>query len=252
MSHVTCVKSKISVNLRHGDVILKTHEDIDLLLPHHSTLYCCSLLLVVVYRKVVERDRVVKFDRILTQRPEMKKQQSLSQSSTPTGSSSSLENLSDPFHELLSPSMPSELRHRSYNRSSDASLINNNTSSYEKLNASSLTQSQLLSPSQQQKLQMRKMALFLLCASGICSCYLYFGIVQERLLSKESPSSAILDRVGGITTFMLVLSSMTNVIVARLWLWIKSMLFPIPLKQQDGRPINHKLLLGGKLGHSTA
>lgn len=178
----------------------------------------------------------------------MTKKPSLSQSSTPTGSSSSLEELTGSCSESFNPSKSSssKLRHRSHKPSSDSTPVNN--PSHEKSNnAHSLTQ-KTSPPLAQQHLQMKNSLLLLVCASGICTCYLYFGIVQERLLSKESPSSAILDKAGSITSFMLLLSSTTNAIVARLWLWLKFVFFPISSKEQDRRPINHKLLLGGKLG----
>lgn len=61
--------------------------------------------------------------------------------------------------------------------------------------------------------------LLFICASGICGCYLYFGMIQEKLFSK---GSAIQESgVGNVTTFMLVLSCLTNVIVSFLWTWIQ-------------------------------
>ena len=174
----------------------------------------------------------------------MTKQPSLSRVSTPTGSTSSL----DELHDSPTSSASSELRNRSYQSTTRSEAPPVNTLSHEmKLNSSS-SQKNVGSPKSSEQFQTRKIILLLVCASGICSCYLYFGIVQERLLSKESPSSAILNQIGSITTFMLVLSSATNVIVASFWLLIKSSFFPDSANGvADCRPINHKLLLGGEL-----
>ncbi len=62
--------------------------------------------------------------------------------------------------------------------------------------------------------------LLFICASGICICYLYFGIVQERLFSKSNTNqNSEIKKVGNTTTFMLVLSCITNVIVSVGWIW---------------------------------
>jgi solute carrier family 35 (UDP-galactose transporter), member B1 len=46
------------------------------------------------------------------------------------------------------------------------------------------------------------------CAAGICGCYLYFGVLQERLFTGET-------RMGA--TFTLVTACLTNAFVAILW-----------------------------------
>jgi solute carrier family 35 (UDP-galactose transporter), member B1 len=46
------------------------------------------------------------------------------------------------------------------------------------------------------------------CAAGICGCYLYFGVLQERLFTGET-------RMGA--TFTLVTACLTNALVAILW-----------------------------------
>lgn len=104
--------------------------------------------------------------------------------------------------------------------------------------------------------------MLLICASGICGCYLYFGIVQERVFAKGS-SSKVIQEVGSITTFMLVLSCITNVLVAKLWLVISNKLYgtkPTPRsdeniqtkngiyidKDETKLPLNHMCLLASK------
>lgn len=62
--------------------------------------------------------------------------------------------------------------------------------------------------------------LLFICASGICICYLYFGIVQEKLFSKSNTNqNSEIKKVGNTTTFMLLLSCITNVIVSVGWIW---------------------------------
>lgn len=94
--------------------------------------------------------------------------------------------------------------------------------------------------------------LLLICASGICGCYLYFGIVQERVFSKGSASNAI-KQVGSITSFMLVLSCITNVLVALLWISTSQKLFP---KQRESngsdKPLNHMILFGNAFFYFAA
>jgi UDP-galactose transporter B1 len=67
-----------------------------------------------------------------------------------------------------------------------------------------------------------KAFLLLICASGICTCYLYYGMIQERLFSKSSSSDSPMKQCGNTTTFMLVLGCMTNVAVSNLWIWVQS------------------------------
>jgi hypothetical protein len=73
--------------------------------------------------------------------------------------------------------------------------------------------------------------LLVICASGICGCYLFFGMIQEKLFSK---GSAIQESgVGNVTTFMLVLSCITNVIVSFIWNWIQDRFFTKHKVQDD-------------------
>jgi UAA transporter family. len=74
--------------------------------------------------------------------------------------------------------------------------------------------------------------LLCICASGICSCYLYFGMIQEKLFSKGSVIQE--SGVGNVTTFMLVLSCITNVMVAFLWTWIQDRFFTRSHHHDDG------------------
>ena len=104
--------------------------------------------------------------------------------------------------------------------------------------------------------------LLLLCATGICTCYLSYGLVQERLFSKDSSSGAV-RAVGSITTFMLVLQCLTNVLVSTLWIRSQSIIFFLTgregilnrnvssqvHKQQihmERLSLNHKLLIMSK------
>ncbi|CAB9523279.1 35 member B1 [Seminavis robusta] len=48
------------------------------------------------------------------------------------------------------------------------------------------------------------------CALGICVCYMYYGMIQESLLSRQ--------KIG--PSFVLLIQCTTNTIVARLWQWI--------------------------------
>ena len=95
--------------------------------------------------------------------------------------------------------------------------------------------------------------LLLICASGICGCYLYVGKVQEQMFSKGSGSKAI-QEVGSITTFMLVLSCITNVAVAKLWITASSLIWgdekgKASSSNKTGkkeRSLNHSLLVASK------
>ena len=136
-------------------------------------------------------------------------------------------------------------RHQSNNNNSDSSPqdMQNDRSLHNKAMNESTTNS---TPSQNP-------LVLLLCASGICTCYLYYGIVQEKLFSKNSNSAV--KNCGNTTTFMLVLSSVTNVIVANLWIWVENKLS----KKNDEKKndddnddesklgVNHKLFFYCKL-----
>jgi len=54
---------------------------------------------------------------------------------------------------------------------------------------------------------------FAICAFGICVCYMYYGIIQEKLMSKHHK------RMIG-PSFVLWIQCVTNVTVARIWWWI--------------------------------
>jgi len=97
-------------------------------------------------------------------------------------------------------------------------FINNDKESYDETMKSTI--------SQQRQRQQRQQSPFLLiiCASGICTCYLYFGIVQERLFSKGSSNNEM-KNCGNTTTFMLVLSCITNVIVSMVWILLEEIIF---------------------------
>ncbi len=87
----------------------------------------------------------------------------------------------------------------------------------------------------------------LICASGICGCYLYFGKIQEQMFSKDSGSKA-LQEVGSITSFMLVLSCFTNVLVASCWIWLTAAFTGNKNASNigEGKTLNHLLLITSK------
>jgi len=99
--------------------------------------------------------------------------------------------------------------------------------------------------------------LLFVCALGICTCYLYFGIIQERVFSKGSSSSKVKE-AGSITTFMLVLSCVTNVIVATTWINVERKLFPVRRdaaflnSRKKKKSLNHLLLLSTAFSFSSA
>ena len=101
----------------------------------------------------------------------------------------------------------------------------------------------------QQRQQQRQQSPFLLiiCASGICTCYLYFGIVQERLFSKGSSNNEM-KNCGNTTTFMLVLSCITNVIVSMVWIFLEEIIFSSKSRSiiEDMNKKNDSIMLNKK------
>ena len=102
--------------------------------------------------------------------------------------------------------------------------------------------------------RMQRILLLITLATGICACYLFYGLVQERLFSPTSPHGRAVRAVGGpITTFLVLTQAMGNTAVAALWTWIQNRF----LSNQHGRrqqqirkdsdihvqTLNHKLLL---------
>ena len=102
---------------------------------------------------------------------------------------------------------------------------------------------------------LQQILLLITLATGICACYLFYGLVQERLFSPSSPHGRAVRAVGGpITTFLVLTQAMGNTAVAALWTWIQNRV----LSNQHGRrqqqirkddsdihvqTLNHKLLL---------
>lgn len=95
------------------------------------------------------------------------------------------------------------------------------------------------------------------CASGICGCYLYYGILQERLfttatVTSDDPSQ-LPPRLG--PTFALVTACLTNVAVALLWKRVNQLLVSKQSRDTGEKtseespslplrlPLPHKLLL---------
>jgi solute carrier family 35 (UDP-galactose transporter), member B1 len=73
------------------------------------------------------------------------------------------------------------------------------------------------------------------CAIGICGCYIYYGLLQERYFSGEN-------RIGA--NFALVSQTVTNALVAYAWSQIESIWNPQSnaLQKKEGRILNHPLL----------
>jgi UDP-galactose transporter B1 len=69
----------------------------------------------------------------------------------------------------------------------------------------------------------------IMCATGICVCFLFYGVLQERLFTTGER------RLG--PTFALVTACVTNVIVARIWQKIASS------KEQEQHQLPHGLLV---------
>ena len=61
--------------------------------------------------------------------------------------------------------------------------------------------------------------LLVVCASGICICYLVYGMIQEQVLSKDGN---VMQEAGSITTFMLLLQCLTNMVVAMVLMVLQS------------------------------
>jgi len=70
----------------------------------------------------------------------------------------------------------------------------------------------------------QQLGKLIFCASGICACYLYYGYLQERLLT-TSPSK---NKLG--PSFVLWTQCVTNVVVA--WLW-RRVLLQLQAQQQQ-------------------
>lgn len=61
--------------------------------------------------------------------------------------------------------------------------------------------------------------LLIICASGICICYVVYGMIQEQVLSKDGN---VMQEAGSITTFMLLLQCLTNMVVAMVLMVLQS------------------------------
>ena len=100
--------------------------------------------------------------------------------------------------------------------------------------------------------RLQQILLLITLATGICACYLFYGLVQERLFSPTSPHGRAVRAVGGpITTFLVLTQAVGNTAVAAIWTSIQNRF----LSNQHGRQrrqirkisdiqtLNHKLLL---------
>eukprot|EP00591_Stephanopyxis_turris_P005276 CAMPEP_0195521472 /NCGR_PEP_ID=MMETSP0794_2-20130614/18761_1 /TAXON_ID=515487 /ORGANISM="Stephanopyxis turris, Strain CCMP 815" /LENGTH=222 /DNA_ID=CAMNT_0040651041 /DNA_START=61 /DNA_END=726 /DNA_ORIENTATION=+ len=97
---------------------------------------------------------------------------------------------------------------------------------------------------------------FLFCAAGINICYLYYGVIQERLLRKRG-DGGLEDRP--ITAFILVSQAVTNAIVALVWMFVeqrsKGKRHAEKNNDVDGGvkdSLNHRLLLLTSFSYSVA
>jgi len=58
------------------------------------------------------------------------------------------------------------------------------------------------------------MMLLLICATGICTCYITQGIIQERYLSKHDDNGDGGGKFNNLAIFLLLSQCLTNIIVA--------------------------------------
>lgn len=84
------------------------------------------------------------------------------------------------------------------------------------------------------------MPLFV-CASGICACYLFYGVIQERLHSRD------MQHVGSITTFLIASQTMTNSAVAAVWKFVEDS----PLNPRGVHNKGKRKQLGGFAGEDS-
>ena len=87
---------------------------------------------------------------------------------------------------------------------------------------------------------LKQMLLLAALATGICTCYLGYGLVQERLFSPSSPHGRAVRAVGPITTFLVMSQAVGNTVVALVWTWIQNNLLgcskqPPSSTNDDGR-----------------
>jgi UDP-galactose transporter B1 len=89
-----------------------------------------------------------------------------------------------------------------------------------------------------------KMARFLICATGICACYLSYGILQEQLATEHT-----LD-----TSFVLLSQCAMNVLLALIWKQVQQQqrsTKAIPLASSTS-PLPHTLLVGSAMCYTIA
>jgi len=96
--------------------------------------------------------------------------------------------------------------------------------------------------------KMRRGLLLLVLATGICSSYLLYGVVQERLFSRSSAHGLAVRSVGPITTFIVLAQCVGNTLVALAWTVLDSKILSrsersSTAKKKESRQLNHKLLL---------
>ena len=96
---------------------------------------------------------------------------------------------------------------------------------------------------------LQQILLLLTLATGICTCYLFYGIVQERLFSPASPHGRAVRALGGpITTVLVMTQAVGNTAVAALWTWVQNRFLSnhherTRKESATQATLNHKLLL---------
>ena len=90
--------------------------------------------------------------------------------------------------------------------------------------------------------------LLLLCATGITSCYLWYGIIQERIFDLDNSDNGDGEDSGdnknqSITLFLLATGTFSAFLIA--WIW--TLIGPMILKSDDNKL--NKDTKGGKLNH---
>eukprot|EP00567_Pseudictyota_dubia_P009435 CAMPEP_0197441570 /NCGR_PEP_ID=MMETSP1175-20131217/7817_1 /TAXON_ID=1003142 /ORGANISM="Triceratium dubium, Strain CCMP147" /LENGTH=441 /DNA_ID=CAMNT_0042971873 /DNA_START=558 /DNA_END=1882 /DNA_ORIENTATION=- len=79
------------------------------------------------------------------------------------------------------------------------------------------------------------LALLALCAFGVFACYLLYGLIQERCMSRDSVMGA-----GPVSSFLVLSQTVTNTMVAFVWTWVDA-----HLKQSKKRVVASA---GGSIG----
>jgi len=94
-----------------------------------------------------------------------------------------------------------------------------------------------------------KLLSLAICASGICFCYLSYGIIIEHLLKS-------VETQGPITSFLLLGQTLTNVVVAWFWLTVEGNIFRDSKGEKNtehgNKRLNHKLIMAASFCYFAA